>query len=248
MGYATALESFARFHLEKGSEKLSFRGIRSSAETLWPYQRELLQKAFDSPVLNFYGSREVNNIAAQCPEEGGLHLISTFKYLEIVDKNGKRLPHGVEGNIALTDMSNHAMPFIRYLNDDVGTLDAAPCRCGRPSPVLKELLGRSTDLIRTPDGEVIHGEFFTHLFYGQEEIKAFQIHQTAKDRLVVRLVPTGDIPVRFLEELIEKITARVGDGVKVEVEFRTAIKALPSGKFRFTISDVKPEEFGGATG
>lgn len=241
MGYATALEQFARFHLRKGGGPLRFRGIRSSAETLWRNQRELLKDAFDSPVLNFYGSREINNIAAECPEEGRLHLISTFKYLEIVDEKGNSLPSGKAGNIALTDMSNRAMPFIRYINDDVGTLDDRLCDCGRPSPVLRELLGRSTDLIRTPDGETIHGEFFTHLFYGREDIKAFQIHQTSLERLVVRIVPAGETPSGFLTELLARISAKMGRMVRTEIEICDAIPVLPSGKFRFTISDVKAD-------
>ncbi|MCK5245046.1 MAG: hypothetical protein KAJ90_07225, partial [Desulfobacterales bacterium] len=82
----------------------------------------------------------------------------------IVDDKGNHVPDGQTGYIAVTDLSNYAMPFIRYRNADMAIMAQKPCPCGRPSPVIKELLGRSTDIIRTAHGDIIHGEYFTHLF------------------------------------------------------------------------------------
>jgi phenylacetate-CoA ligase len=134
------------------------------------------------------------------------------------------------------------MPFIRYRNEDMGRMSGEPCPCGRPSPVLDELLGRSSDLIRTPRGDIVHGEFFTHLFYGQSEIRQFQVHQTALDRVVVRYVPAGSPAPAFLESLARQIRARLGENVTIILEDCAHIPMPPSGKYRFTISDVKPEE------
>jgi phenylacetate-CoA ligase len=205
---------------------------------LWPHQRQLIETAFRSPVYNFYGSREVANLAAECPEGRKMHLISTWRFVEIVDHVGRPLPDGSEGSIVVTDMSNFVMPFIRYRNDDVGAMSADLCECGRPSPVVGELLGRSTDLIRTPRGDIIHGEFFTHLFYGREDIVKFQVHQTALDHVLVRYVPREGRDAEFEKTLKNRIAERLGAGVAVEIEVCDEILLPPSGKHRFTISSV----------
>jgi phenylacetate-CoA ligase len=239
VGYATALEALARCAASHQLEGLRFRAIRSAAETLWPEQRRLIEETFQSPVYNFYGSREIPNLAAECPEEKRLHLISTWRYVEITDEQGRILPPGQAGYIVVTDLSNYTMPFIRYKNDDIGRLAKDPCPCGRPSPVLEDLLGRSSDLIRTPRGDIVHGEFFTHLFYGRADIRQFQVHQTALDRLVVRYVPIGEPSKTFIDDLPAMIRARLGENVRVVMERCALIPVPPSGKHRFTISDVR---------
>ena len=74
VGYASALDALARFAETNGFADLRFRAIRSAAEMLWPEQRKHIENTFQSPVYNFYGSREVNNLAAECPEHHRLHL------------------------------------------------------------------------------------------------------------------------------------------------------------------------------
>lgn len=239
MGYSSALEALAQCAKNHGINNFSFKAIRSTAETLWPHQRVLIEEALNGPVFNFYGSREVNNIAAECPEEKNLHLISTWRYIEIVDDKGNQVPDGQTRYIAVTDLSNYAMPFIRYRNEDMARMAKGICQCGRPSPVIEELLGRSTDIIRTARGNIVHGEYFTHLFYGRNDIQQFQVHQTALDRIVVRYIPDGEPPVEYMNEVAEKIRTRLGDSVVVEIRECKEIPIPPSGKHRFTISDVK---------
>ena len=94
-------------------------------------------------------------------------------------------------------------------------------------------------LIRTPRGDIVHGEFFTHLFYGRNDIRQFQVHQTALDRLVVRYVPIGEPSKAFIDELPAIIRARLGENVRVLMEHCAQIPVPPSGKHRFTISDVR---------
>jgi len=241
MGYASALESLAKCAMDNRIDGLNFTAIRSTAEMLFPEQRELIEEVLNGPVFNFYGSREVSNIAAECPEEKRLHLISTWRYVEIVDDKGFWMPDGESGSIAITDLSNYAMPFIRYLNEDMACMAIGPCPCGRPSPVIDELLGRRTDIIRTARGDIIHGEYFTHLFYGRNDIRQFQVHQTDLNHLVIRYVPINKPPEEYIKNVVKKILERLGDEVKVKVELCDRIPLLSSGKFRFTISDVTGE-------
>lgn len=237
-GYSSALQTLALSAVKYGISNLQFKAIRSTAEMLYPHQRKEIHQALSGPVYDFYGSREVNNIAAECPEEKRLHLISAWRYVEIIDETGEPVPDGQSGHIAVTDLSNYAMPFIRYLNGDMARMATERCSCGRPTPVIEELLGRTTDIIRMPQGDLIHGEYFTHLFYGRNDIRQFQVHQKALDHIIVRYVPSGKPPREYMENVAERIRKRLGDGVKVEVELCEKIPVPLSGKHRFTISDV----------
>jgi len=238
MGYSSALEALGNCAKNHGMDNLEFKAIRSAAEMLYPRQRKTIQQTLKGPVYNFYASREVNNIAAECPEEKQLHLISTWRFVEIVDKKGNRLPNGDIGYIAVTDLSNYSMPFIRYLNGDMAKLSRQYCPCGRPSPIIEDLLGRSSDIIKSPAGELIHGEWFTHLFYGRDDIKQFQVRQTDLNHITLRYVSIGQPPKEFIRLVTEKIQQRMGRDVIVEAEKCESIAVPESGKYRFTISDV----------
>jgi phenylacetate-CoA ligase len=240
VGYSSALEALASCANAHGIGNVRFRAIRSAAEVLWPHQRRLIEDAFQTPVYDFYGSREVNNLAAECPEGRRLHLISTWRYVEIADNDGKPLPDGNLGNVVVTDLSNYSMPFIRYRNEDIAAIADNMCSCDRPSPVLAKLHGRSSDLIRTPRGEIVHGEYFTHLFYGTGRVRQFQVHQTALDRIVIRYVPSDARHPELTPGVVERIRDRLGAELNVEVEACERIPIPPSGKHRFTISDVEP--------
>jgi phenylacetate-CoA ligase len=41
---------------------------------MYPHIAEAVGRAFHAPVANHYGSREMGDVACQCPELGGLHV------------------------------------------------------------------------------------------------------------------------------------------------------------------------------
>ena len=212
VGYASALDTLARFAESENFGDLRFKAIHSSAEVLWPEQRKRIERVFQSPVYNFYGSRKVNNLAAECPEGRRLHLISAWRYVEIVAQDGSPLRDGELGYICVTDLTNRTMPLVRYRNEDIASISPEPCPCGRPTPVLDRLVDRSSDIITTTRGEMVHGEFFTHLFYGRNDVRRFQVHQTSRDRLVVRYVPAAETAHAFVAGVVAKIRDKMGDG------------------------------------
>jgi len=105
--------------------------------------------------------------------------------------------------------------------------------------VLEKVLGRSSDFILAPSGRLIHGEYFTHVFYGRRTIKQFQFVQESRTRYAVRIVPTVELAAAQLEDIRQEIVAVLGSNADVRFEFQEHIPPLPSGKFRFTVSNVK---------
>jgi hypothetical protein len=93
-------------------------------------------------------------------------------------------------------------------------------------------------IVASPNKKSIHGEFFTHLFCGRDDISQLQVHQTSVNRLVVRYVATGPSAHEFMARIPALICTWMGRKTKVCIESCNAIPLPPSGKYRFTSSDV----------
>lgn len=235
-GYASSLELAARRINASNRWTIRPRAVRSSAEMLFESQRTEIEKAFGCKVYNFYGSREINNLAAECPAHEGLHIFASGRIVEVVDESGRQLPPGETGLLAVTDLTNHSFPFIRYITGDMGTLKAGRCSCGRSYPLLSNLAGRVSDIISL-GGKQIHGEYFTHLFYSRPEIKQFQVVQEDAELLKIKIVSrTDSIDTSLLERTIRD---KVGETVKIVFELVENIAPLKSGKYRFTINNYR---------
>ncbi len=239
LGYANALAMFSEFLLTKFPEhKIRPRGIISSAETLTMENRELIEKAFSCKVLNRYGSREVGLIASECTEQNGLHLNHDNVYLEVVS-NGAPAKVGEVGDILVTDYSNVGMPLIRYNMGDVGKLSNQVCSCGRTLRLLESVEGRSGDFFKSKHGTMVHGEYFTHLFYGVEEVEKFQIIQESLERITLKLVASNhDRDSKYIKYITDKTQEILESKYDFDIVFLEEIPPTASGKYLFTISRV----------
>jgi phenylacetate-CoA ligase len=240
VGYATSLCTFATFLNEEGIELPPLRGVQSSAEKLYDKQRLTITKQFNCPVFDRYGCREVGNIAHECSEHSGLHVSQELMYLEII-KDGEQAAIGEEGDVVVTSFTNLAFPFIRYRVGDRGTLldPDEGCNCGRNLVKMSTTVGRTTDNFRFENGLIVHGEFFTHLFYNVAGVKQFQIVQKSLSKLLIRIVPISTPENIALEEVAGEIQKWIGLPIEIDVEFLDTIEPSPTGKHRFTISEVE---------
>lgn len=242
MGYASALRLFAEYVQHHPRLRIRPIAVKSSAEVLTPETRAAIEAAFRAPVFDFYGSREVNNLAAECGAHRGLHANMLTRYIEIVDGHGRAVPPGVPGRILVTDLSNYAMPFIRYENEDIGAWSGRPCVCGRSLPLLGRIWGRQSDFLTTTNGSLIHGEYFTHWFYELPQVRTFQIIQSAPDRVDMEVVTAEGTSAAATRELLHVLERRLqetlGVGMRCEARAVPAIERAASGKHRFTVSTL----------
>lgn len=236
-GYATALTLVAEYAKSRKLTVARPHCIESSAETLYDWQRALIQEVFQCPVFNMYGSREVPCLASECDQHNGLHLFSDLRLVEII-RDGHPAKVGEVGSIVVTDLCNYGMPFIRYEIGDLAILDSTPCACGRSFPKLKEVKGRVSNVITTPDRRFVHGEFFTHLFYQKPGIKTFQIRQRSLDQIQVVIVPDRGYDPAVVEGILDQIKHHLGASVHCQLSLETSIPSSPTGKQLFTMSDV----------
>ncbi|MBV1884308.1 MAG: hypothetical protein KUG82_21885 [Pseudomonadales bacterium] len=240
LGYANALTVYAQ-HLLDNSPNHTIRpeGIISSAETLTSTGRAIIESAFHCKVLNRYGSREVGLIASECKTQEGLHINADNVYVEIL-KEEKPVPDGNSGDIVVTDFWNFGMPFIRYKLEDVGHMKLGLCSCGRSLPLMGAVEGRTGDFFIAKNGSMVHGEYFTHLFYGIPEVQKFQMIQETITDVHLKIVETPDAKNRsYLDAVKSKTIEMLGEQTLLTTQFVKHIPPTASGKSLFTISKVK---------
>ncbi len=234
-GYASSIGLFAEWALRTGARVPRVKGLFCTAEKLLPRQRDAMERAFQAKAYDVYGSSEVRNIACEC-SRGTFHLNADFVYAEVEDP----LLEGPQPFL-LTGLIDRSMPFIRYRNDDCGTLGAHVCGCGSGFPAMKLDIARQSDSFRFENGRVVHGEFFTHLFYGVNGVRMFQFRQLALDHIEVLAVP--EAAASGLDAVMANIRGQVEalapGQLTCEARLVSEIPRSSAGKHRFTVSLVQ---------
>lgn len=241
-GHAHSVYLFAEFLHQQGDCDLRPRGIITTAMVLHQWQRRRIEEVFQCKVTNRYGCEEVSLIACECEQHDGLHINADSLFVEVVRDGRPALP-GEPGSVVITDLTNRAMPLIRYQVGDVAVLSSRRCRCGRGLPLLEQLEGREADYVTTSNGDLISGISLTdHFACRIPGVVQLQIIQESVDYFRFRIVRGGDFGPASLERMRALVLERFGPGVGYECQFVDRIPQEPSGKYRFCISKV-PNSF-----
>jgi len=235
VAYTNPIYALARAAREAGLTPYSPQAVIVGAEKLHDFQRALIEDVFAAPVFESYGAREFMLIGAECELHSGLHLTAENLLVEIVDDDGSPTAPGQEGNVVVTDLHNRAMPFIRYANGDRAVAASTPCACGRGLPRLSKVIGRRLDMLHTPDGRHVPGEFFPHLLKEFAAVRRFQVVQEAADRLELKIVVDDRWDDVANELLVREVRAVVGPAVRFDVRRVEQIPLTPSGKLQVVV-------------
>jgi len=241
-GYPSALAQLGRFIEDRGLEPIRVGAIITTAERLGGSNRRQLIRMYGGRVFNLYCTREYGCIGFECKMQQGFHIDIGSVFMEIV-KGGRRVEPGQPGEIVITDLLNYGMPFIRSRTGDMGVCSPRPCECGSPLPVLKELEGRSSDLLYRPDGSVVPGLMLTDLFMDLPAIRFLQFVQESVKQLDVLLVVTDAFSEQLRAEVVRQVRELMGDEIAVRVKLVDDISRNPhSGKIQEIICKVDPRK------
>ena len=237
-GYPSSLHVLAKFLLDRHIE-LPWRpkAIFTSSETLLENQSQAISQAFRTPIADFYGMGEQAVSASQCPY-GFYHFDFEVGIVEVVPIGND--PH--VGRIVCTGLVNEAMPLIRYDTQDIVRLSETECPCGRKGLVAKSIDGRIDSYIKTPEGYLLGR--LAHLYTNLYGVQETQIIQTAIDKLKVRVVKASTFSDEDEKKLFKALRDKVGDTMRIKIEYLEEIPREINGKFRAVISQLTEEERG----
>ena len=226
-GYASIIADVARFVLDNRIKLPPLKGVYSTAEVLYDWQRETMEAAFGCKVYNQYGCREIPNIALEC-RQGNMHVFSDMVYLESVNSDG-------EDRLLITSLTNYLMPMIRYENGDSGRLKAGDCACGSPFPMMEMGVCRDNDFLRTPGGRKIAPSYFNRLLDGLGGIRRYRFLQTEADAVRLQIEADTRLAEATARALRDRLASDTGGGLRLVIEYPDRIERSRSGKHRFVI-------------
>jgi phenylacetate-CoA ligase len=239
--YPSTAYIIARFLLSR-NKTLSLKAVFTSSETLFPQQRETIEKAFECKVFDFYGVAERVVFATECETHQGHHLNMDFGVMEILTKDNEPVALGQVGRIVATGLHNHGMPLVRYQTSDISSIGAKKCSCGREFPLMEDVTTKDEDIITTKDGRLISSSILTHPFKPMHNVVESQIIQEDRDHIRIKIVKRPTYEEKDTQYLLDEFKKRVGEDMKIEIEFVESIPRTKAGKFRWAISKV-PLEF-----
>lgn len=232
-GYAASLYFISDWIIKNNIQVFSPLSIISSAEKLTVSMRNRIEDAFKAKVFDSYGCRELSQIASECGNHEGYHIVAENNIVELIknkDTTGDKYK-----NIIVTNLNNFAMPLIRYeVGDLADEIVYEKCKCGRTLPRIINILGRENENIFLKNNKIINGEYFEFLFYEINEVIKYQVkYSKSHDRLSF----TISIDNKENEEKIcsfLKNTIFNHFGIKnIEIIISDKFEKSPSGKFKF---------------
>jgi phenylacetate-CoA ligase len=242
-GHAHSIYLLAQYLQRNDERRIRPAGIISTSMSLLSGQRALIEEVFGCPVTDRYGCEEVGLIAAQCEQHDYFHINTDHVFVEIVNDADQPCSPGEPGQILVTDLTNRGMPLIRYRVGDTATFTDAICECGRESPLLEKLGGRLADFLLTRERAHVAGisliERTLTVIPGLDQM---QIIQEEIDQFTINYVKAKNFAPDCLAKIKAEFEVVFGTGISIDFSEKTVIPQLESGKYRFSICNVKDSE------
>ena len=135
-----------------------------------------------------YATADIGPISSSCEKNAGMHA-NTDVIVEVVDPvTGKTLPPGEVGEVIVTPF-DEVYPLIRFGTGDLSTLVIETCECGRTTPRLPKIMGRSGDAVRVR-AMFVHPRQTDEVMSKYQEVSNYQLVVTRpanRDEMVLRI-------------------------------------------------------------
>ncbi|HXP73757.1 MAG TPA: AMP-binding protein [Stellaceae bacterium] len=234
--YPVLLKDLSFHFMDRGLIPPRLKGIMCGAEVITSDLRELVRRVFGLELFASYGAREAGTIALQCPEREHYHVQAEVTLVEVLDDEGKPCAPGETGTVVVTPLQGFASPLIRYVIGDRAVVGAS-CPCGRPHPVLAQVVGRTRHHLVLPSG-ARRCNFDALAFWQFDDIRQYQIVQKSFHDLEVRLVVRRPLTEEVKAEVARRLKTTTSEHFSVAFTYHDSIPRTPSGKFRDFVCEV----------
>ncbi|MCK9595097.1 MAG: phenylacetate--CoA ligase [Candidatus Omnitrophica bacterium] len=162
--------------------------------------RKEIENTWNMLATDVYGLSEIigPGVAQECTHKNGLHVFWDVFFPEVIDpKTGVEVKDGGKGELVITTLTKKGLPLLRYRTRDIVSIKYEKCACGRTTPRISKILGRTDDMI------IVRG---INVFPSQIEHVLLNIEGTQPHyQLVVERKSGGLDELEVLVEVEEKI-------------------------------------------
>lgn len=230
-GYPSSLYSLALVLKDKGLEchiPVAF----TSSETLFDYQRKLIEKIFHTQVYDHYGTTERT-----------IRLEESFDHNGYFEDPGYGIEEYYDDHIISTSLINDVFPLIRYKTDDRIVLKEGINKSSQGfidnAGGIESVVGRTDDILVCKDDSMVTRVDFIE---EGEHIKACQWIQNEKGKLEIRIAPDENFTNKDVEFVVEETLKRCGHG---NMDITTKVCSMDEmifskrGKFKLIVNNLQ---------
>ncbi len=200
----------------KGNWKIGVFGAEPWSNAM----RQEIESIWNMLATDIYGLSEIigPGVAQECQHKDGLHVFSDVFYPEIIDpKTGREVPEGEFGELVITTLTKQGIPLIRYGTRDIVSIRYDKCRCGRTSPRISKIKGRTDDMIVVRGINVFPSQI-EHVLVGIEGTQPY--YQIIVDRQAHKLDDVEvlvEVEQRFFSDEIKQLNV-MREKIRKEIE------------------------------
>lgn len=225
-GYPSSLYALALFMKERNLT-LNIPLIFTSSESLFDYQRTVIEKQLGGEVFDHYGMSERVLYISETPSHDCYSQAPGYSLVEVLDD-------GVIG----TSLINFDFPLIRYKVNDI--LEVMEDEGNSLSSLkVKSIQGRVEDYVEALDGSRVMRLCF--VFKDAQNVKYAQIVQREDSFVEVRIVPDEGFNEENKEFIRQNLISRVGENNLnygfFMIDESELIKSK-AGKLKFVINNM----------
>jgi len=238
-GYASSLYEIAKI-AKKRNLNLSIDIVLSQGDKLFSHYKTEIQETFNCSIVEDYGLNE-GFMVGQKKDLPYFYIYTPNVFVEILNECNKAVKDGEMGRIVLTKLDGFAMPLIRYDTGDLGIMlprDKYPKHRDLSFPLLERVVGRNTDIIKTPDGKTLIVHTFTGIFEFYDEIDQFQVIQDHLNSIIIKFIPSKKYTPIILDVIEKDFRKKTGSSIIINWEHVQAIAPSKSGKPQIVINNL----------
>lgn len=189
--------------------------------------RKAIESAWDMSATDIYGLSEIigPGVAQECRHKHGLHIFSDVFYPEVIDpKTGQEVKDGGRGELVITTLTKLGLPLIRYRTRDIVGIKYDKCKCGRTSPRITKISGRTDDMIIVRGINVFPSQI-EHVLLGIEGTQPhYQLIVDRKAGDLDELEVLVEVEEKIFSDEIKKLRA-FEEKIKKEIESVLGVNA-----------------------
>ena len=231
MAYASSVAELSAAQL-KGDLKIHPRWVCTNSGPQDEDIRSRSMRAWGVKASNSWGCCEIGQMGIETQSSPGMVICEDGAIFEVVDKNNNPVSNVDDAaKVLATNLTNFAMPMIRYEVDDI-------IEIGPPLPdypgfrTVTRILGKATFWFEY--GKVrVHPTAFSNILEEEREVEEFQIIQT-EDGAQIKLVCGGEPDIPEIKATILDNLAKYGlTQAKIDFEVVDSLPHHPeTGKIK----------------
>jgi phenylacetate-CoA ligase len=238
--YPSALAILANFIKQNYNEKLfALKGIISSSEILYPWQKKLFKDVFGCRTYSIYGLVELCALAGYCEKNESYHFFPEYSYVEFIKT--KKMNFAKKDSIfeiVGTTFDNYVMPLIRYKTMDFAESVGEDCGCEIKYVYAKKIVGRKQDFFVDKTNSLITFIYAdVPLWDVKEKIRAYQYIQSQPGIINLNIEKNQKLNNSDID-IIKKNLKNIYPSFYFTVNQVDHIPKTRNGKFRYLIQNI----------